>query len=111
MVGNCFVRRWAYAIYCIVMIGVFVAGMPVGIYAALSRHKYTLFGPASHSTQRRLGFLYEMYDPNRDARLGVCSVVYGWCDGVVCFFKFLLSPYVIPQASQGCRVSLTARQG
>ncbi len=67
-------RRWAYAIYCIVMIGVFVAGMPVGIYAALSRHKYTLFGPASHSTQRRLGFLYEMYVPNRDARLGVCGV-------------------------------------
>ena len=89
-----FSHRWAYAIYCIVMIGVFVAGMPVGIYAALSRHKYTLFGPASHSTQRRLGFLYEMYDPNRDARLGVCSVVMG---GVTCWHVF--SSFCCPHTS------------
>ncbi len=54
------VCRYAYAIYCIIMVAVFVVGMPAGILYALSRHRFTLFGPASQSTRKRLGFLYHM---------------------------------------------------
>ena len=47
--------------YCAAMMVVYVVGMPVGVLALLRRHRRTLFGPASDSTQRRLGYLYAVY--------------------------------------------------
>ena len=58
---QCYTAEWTvYSIYCAVMIGLYVGGLPVVILALLYRSRRTLFGPDSAVTMKRLGFLYDV---------------------------------------------------
>jgi hypothetical protein len=60
---QCYTREWyGYAIYGLVMAVVYVAGLPITIFAILLRHRNTLYGPGSDVTLQRYGFLYDRYE-------------------------------------------------
>ena len=62
---QCFTAQWtAFAIYGVVMVVVYVVGLPLGIMALLLKNKATLYGPDSKDTMARYGFLYDSYGPD-----------------------------------------------
>jgi hypothetical protein len=61
---QCFTQEWwAYAGYGLVMCGLYVVGLPAAVLVILRQRKATLFGPASETTMKRYGFLYDAYGP------------------------------------------------
>ena len=59
---QCYTTEWtAYAIYAIVMIAVYVVGLPALILFLVFKNRATLFGPKSSRTMRQYGFLYDSY--------------------------------------------------
>ena len=61
----CYTRQWwGYAIYGIVMIAVYVLGLPAMTLYLLFGRRRALFGPGSESNMRKYGFLYDAYGPS-----------------------------------------------
>ena len=54
---------WAYAIYGLVMIVLYVVGLPAATLYLLYVRRRALFGPGSEDNLRRYGFLYDAYGP------------------------------------------------
>ena len=62
---QCFTRTWfAYSMYGVGMIVLYVGGLPLMIIATLYKHRKTLFGPGSDTTEKTYGFLYFDYGPD-----------------------------------------------
>ena len=58
----------SYALYAVAVGVVYVAGLPITVFALLFRRRRTLFGDANDaavsSTRSTYGFLYEVYGPS-----------------------------------------------
>ena len=60
----CYTQEWwGYAIYGIVMIILYVVGLPAATLYLLFVRRRALFGPGSEENMRKYGFLYDAYGP------------------------------------------------
>ena len=57
-----------YALYSIVMVIMYIVGLPLTVFVILYRRRHKLFGesgdPFVATTRRQFGFLYESYGPS-----------------------------------------------
>jgi hypothetical protein len=61
---RCYTGEWAgYAVYAVIMIALYVIGLPLTLFQVLWRRRYKLFGERSTHTRLTYGFLYESYGP------------------------------------------------
>jgi uncharacterized membrane protein YgcG len=62
---QCYTRRWGgYAVYAVLMMVVYVIGLPITIFMILFRRRHRLFGESSERARLKFGFLYVVYGEN-----------------------------------------------
>jgi hypothetical protein len=61
---QCYTGTWAgYAVYAVIMIALYVVGLPLTLFLVLWRRRHNLFGEKSAKNRLAFGFLYESYGP------------------------------------------------
>ena len=64
---NCFGgEHWESIIFVIIFLGLYVIGVPIGVFVLLWLHKKHLYDPSQpkhHKVRREFGTLFEQYEP------------------------------------------------